>query len=107
MGETENIEAVNKNLAPEVKEILAPETPKDGERRLKIVIQSFELQQRLTCSVKSRKTIGKALEAFSSKCKLEMKKMQFWCGGRRLAGVEIAASLEEELISVTLAHDDE
>jgi len=125
-AETQDVEAetgVKENITTEneVKENLVAETgmlsnntvdvsnitAKDGERRLKIVIQSFELQQSLTCSVKPRKTIGKALEAFSTKCKLEMEKMQFWCGGRRLAGVEIAASLEEELISVTLAHDDE
>eukprot|EP00092_Neocalanus_flemingeri_P022689 GFUD01024609.1.p1 GENE.GFUD01024609.1~~GFUD01024609.1.p1 ORF type:complete len:1373 (+),score=413.57 GFUD01024609.1:119-4237(+) len=76
------------------------------EKRVKLVIKSSELQQSLTCSVKPRRTISKALEAFSSKCEVGMSRLQFCCAGRKLSGGEIASSLEDGVVSVTLVPED-
>eukprot|EP00092_Neocalanus_flemingeri_P037939 GFUD01041296.1.p1 GENE.GFUD01041296.1~~GFUD01041296.1.p1 ORF type:complete len:621 (+),score=186.18 GFUD01041296.1:2277-4139(+) len=103
-GENSEIPELKENLAAESGTV-AGNTVK-REKRVKLVIKSSELQQSLTCSVKPRRTITKALEAFSTKCEVGRSRLQFCCAGRKLSGGEMASSLEDGVVSVTLVPED-
>eukprot|EP00092_Neocalanus_flemingeri_P037938 GFUD01041295.1.p1 GENE.GFUD01041295.1~~GFUD01041295.1.p1 ORF type:complete len:584 (-),score=175.97 GFUD01041295.1:36-1745(-) len=104
-GENSEIPELKENLLAESGTVAGITAKR--EKRVKLVIKSSELQQSLTCSVKPRRTIRKALEAFSTKCEVGMSRLQFFCAGRKLSGGEIASSLEDGVVSVTLVPEDQ